>query len=194
MYSHPVNLLPADEQQKRRVDALNYYTLMGGIVTVTGALVLAAMLLFFDQIYQANLAIVKADKARADGQTALYLDTEKRSNELAKQLDSLQRAHAQATHWSSALVELQAVTPESVSIQSMDIKGAANAGTSQGAKTEVSGTADSRRSLGEFQLALAASPYFKNVEIESSNLTSTGAVDYHVALEVNYDRLNGPAQ
>src|SRR5680860_1240592 len=73
MYSHALNLLPRKEQQRRRTDLLNYYTLVAGIVTVTGALVMAGLLLLFDQVYKVNLATLQTDKQLAESQAVGYL-------------------------------------------------------------------------------------------------------------------------
>ena len=193
-----INLLPAAEQHKRRVDALNHYTLVSGIVTVAGAVAMAGMLLVFDQIYKYQLQSLKTEKVSAEAQSVLYLDVEKKALDLEKQLDSLKRAQGQTTSWASVMSELQRITPAGVAIEAIDLKGTGVATAAAGQKstrTTVSGTADNRRSLGQFQLALASSPYFKNVEIESSNLAGPspdGGVDYKITLDVNYDKLGAP--
>lgn len=190
-----INLLPAQVQHERKVALLNYYTLLAGIITISGALILAALLVVFDQVYKAQLENVTNQKRQAQAQTALHLDTEKKAQDLQKQLEALKRAQGQTTHWTTLLTELQRLTPLSVAIQSVDLKTAAANPTSTAAaatKTEISGRADSRRSLGELQVALSSSPYFKNVEILQSTLTSTGAVDYKISTDINFDKLNGP--
>ncbi len=196
-----INLLPLAERRARRVDQLNYYTLMGGISVAIGAVCLAAVLLVFDQIYRLNLTQLKTQKASAEGQAALYLDVEKKATSLEKQLESLKKAQGQTTRWSSLLTELQTLTPPTVSIKSVKFVPPGGGGAQPGAaaastKTDLVGTADSRRSLGQFQIALSQSKIFKNVEIQSSSQkdASGETVDYKLTLDVDYDKLNGPAK
>lgn len=197
-----INLLPSKELRQRAADRLNYYTLIGGIATVTGAVVLAGVLLLFDKVYQLNLDSLKSQKAQAESQAVLYLDVEKKAKDLAGQLESLKKAQAQTTRWASLMTELQALTPPNVSIRAIDFRPATpgtTAGTGAGAgsapatstKTQIVGTADSRRSLGQFQLALSKSPYFRNVDIETSNLVGLAGIDYQITMDVNYDKLTG---
>jgi Tfp pilus assembly protein PilN len=185
-----INLLPSVEQRSRKTDQLNYYTILGGLICVIGTIALAGFLLVFDQIYRVNLQQLTTQKTQVESQAALFLDTEKKAKTLSTQLESLKKAQGQTTHWSSVLTELQSVTPPGVAIQSISIKDPGSSSTK--VSTDVTGSASSRRSLGEFQLALSTSKYFKSVEIQSSNLSGTGGVDYRLTLEVNYDKLNGP--
>lgn len=188
-----INLLPAVERHKRRIDQLNYFTLIGGIVTVVGALALSGFLIAIDQIYRVNLEGLRSQRAQAVGQSALYLNTEKKADDLAGQLANLKKAQNQTTHWSSILTELQILTPPAVSVKSLSIK--SNAGGQPSQKAQITGLADSRRSLGEFQVALTRSPYLKNIDISTSNLIGSGtAVDYQITLDVNFDKLNGPVK
>ncbi len=190
-----LNLLPLAEQQKRKLDLLNYYTLVGGIVLTSGVLILAATLLLFDQVYRVNLDTLKNQKVQAESQAALYLDTEKKAQTLEKQLASIKQAESQSTHWAVLMTELQKLTPPSVSIQGVKLgQGNAPAPGAAGTKTEIGGHADSRRSLGELQLAMSTSPYFKNVEILSSTTTTGTAIEYKISTDINYDKLNGPAK
>lgn len=183
-----LNLLPVPEQRQRKVDLLNYYTLMGGIVLVSGALLLAGILLVFDQVYRVQLDALKAQQGQAESQAALYLDVQKKSEALASQLASVTKAQSQTTQWASILTELQTVTPPTISVAGIKL---AQVAGPNGARTELSGHADSRRDVGEFQLALAASKYFKNPEIQTTTATEKG-VDYTISTEINYDKLNGP--
>lgn len=188
-----INLLPASERQKRKAYLLNYYTLVGGIVLVAGSLVLAVLLLLFSQVYRLNLDAAKAQKAQAESQAALYLDTEKKAADLSKQLENLKRAQNQTTHWSAILTDLQAFTPPNVSVKSITIKPAGAAQQGGTNRAEIQGVADSRRSAAQFQVALAGSKNFRNVEMEVTTAsTPTGPVEYKITLEVNYDKLNGP--
>lgn len=187
-----LNLLPLAEQQKRKVDLLNYYTLIAGITLVTGAVVLAGILLLFDQVYRVNLNTLTNQKAQVESQAALYLDVQKKAQTLEKQLTSITKAQAQTTHWATLLTELQAVTPPGVSIKSVQFGQGADS-TKTASKTDISGSADSRRSAAQLQLALSTSQYFKNPEIQTTTLAG-GVIDYRIAVEVNYDKLNGPAK
>lgn len=188
-----VNLLPVSERQKRKSYLRNYYALVGGVVLVSGLLVLAALLLLFDQVYRLNLDAARNQKVQAEGQAALYLDVEKKAQALSQQLDKLKQAQGQTTHWSSLMTTLQQYTPPGVSIRSITIKPAAQ-GAGQGtgsSKTTVEGMADSRRSAAQFQIGLANSPYFKDVEMESTE--SLGSViSYRISLDVNFHKLAGP--
>lgn len=188
-----LNLLPLVEQRKRKIDLLNYYTLMGGVVLVTGALVLAAILLLFDQVYRVNLDTLKGQKAQAESQAALYLDVQKKAESLEKQLTSLKLAQNQTTHWSSFLTELQNITPPTVSVRGIKLGQSSGSTATATTKTELSGHADTRRSAGEFQLALNGSPLFKNAELQTTT-DAGGGVDYTISTEINYDKLNGPAK
>ena len=192
-----INLLPVTEQHKRKVDALNHYTLLSGVVIVAGAVALTCMLLLFDQVYKYQLQALKSDKASAEAQAALYLDVEKKALGLEKQLQSMKQAQGQSTSWANILAELQRITPPGVSIESIDLKGgnvpgaAANSST----KTTVTGKADNRRSVAQLQLAMSESPFFKNVELETTNLlgtTDAGGVQYRISVDVNYDKLGAP--
>lgn len=190
-----INLLPAQVQRQRKIDLLNYYTLLGGMVLVLGVVVLAGLLLLFDQVYRVNLETAKQQKAQAESQAVLNLDVEKKAQGLEKQLEQLQKANSQTTRWATLLTELQALTPPTLSIQAMALKTAAAGGpASAETKTTITGRADSRRTLGQFQIALSQSPYFKNVEIATSTLTGTGSIDYQITTEINFDKLNGPVR
>lgn len=192
------NLLPQAAQKRHQRDILNYYTLLGGIAVATGALLVAATLLLFDQVYRANLDTLKTQKTQAESQAALYLDVEKKAQELEKQLTSVQKAQGQTTRWASILSELQNLTPPSVSVNSLKLAqagGASAPNPANASKTQVVGRADSRRSLGQFQLALSGSPYFKNVEIQTSTASSSStAIDYTLSTEIDYSKLSGPAK
>lgn len=185
-----VNLLPASEQQKRKTYLRNYYTLTGGVVLAAGVIVLAAILLLFDQVYRLNLDAANSQKVQAESQAALYLDVEKKANDLSKQLATLKKASDQSTHWASLMTDLQTFTPPGVSVKSINIDSSGTAGSQ---KTTVTGSADSRRSAAQFQIALAGSPHFKNVELDTTTQTG-GTVDYKISLEVNFDKLNGPVK
>lgn len=187
-----LNLLPLAEQQKRKVDLLNYYTLMVGITLVTGALVLAGILLLFDQVYRVNLSTLTNQKAQAESQAALYLDVQKKAQTLEKQLAGISKAQNQTTHWATLMTELQAVTPPNVSIKAVKFGQTADS-TKTATKTEISGSADSRRSVGELQLALGASQYFKNPEIQTTTVAAD-VVEYKITTDVDYEKLNGPAK
>ena len=196
MYSHSLNLLPARELLKRRTDALNYYTLVVGVVTVTGTLVLAGMLLLFDQVYRANLTNLAEEKALTESQAAAYLDIEKEAEGLELQLTNLQKANQQTTHWASLIAALRSLTPPPVSIKSLEFQsrpaaGAAPAGGQEN-RSKITGAADSRRSLGQFQLALSESPFLEDVEIETTTLNGK-FVEYAISMTVDYRKLEGPA-
>lgn len=207
-----INLLPVAERRARHTDQLNYYTLMGGISIAIGAICLAGVLLVFDQIYRLNLEQLKTQKVAAEGQAALYLDVEKKATSLEKQLESLKKAQGQTTRWATLLTELQTLTPPTVSVKSVKFvpSGTASTGAAPAAsppdagkpaagtsaKTDLVGTAENRRSLGQFQIALSQSKIFKNVEIQSSNQKGAtgGVVDYKITMEVDYGKLNGPTK
>ncbi len=197
MHTHILNLLPDQEKQKRRVDALNYYTLTAGIVLVTGALVLAGILLLFDQVYRTNLSNLQQERAQAESQSAAYLDIEKEAKDLELQLANLQKANQETTRWASLIAALRSFTPPSVSIKTLEFQPATDASAATAVpdrqnRSRISGSADSRRSLGQFQLALSESPFLKNVEIETTTL-SEKFVQYSISMEVDYQKLEGPA-
>ncbi|MDP9212160.1 MAG: PilN domain-containing protein [bacterium] len=195
MHTHILNLLPDQEKQKRRVDALNYYTLTAGIVLVTGALALAGILLLFDQVYRTNLASLQQERSQVESQSAAYLDVEKEAKNLELQLANLQKANQQTTHWASLIAALRSFTPPSVSIETLEFQPpatTADAPAAQQNHSRISGSADSRRSLGQFQLALSESPFLKNVEIETTTLNEK-LVQYSISMEVDYQKLEGPA-
>lgn len=184
-----VNLLPKGEREKRQQYLRNYYTLLIGAILLAGLLVMTVILLLFDQVYRLNLQSAQAEKAQAQSEAAMYLDTEKDALNLAKQLETLKKAQAQTTHWASLLSDLQRVTPAGVTVEQLDVRPAQAAGA-QATKAFVTGNADSRRSVAEFQIGLAALPAFKNVEMEATTLNGT-AVDYKISFDINYDKLEG---
>lgn len=185
-----INLLPLSERRERHTDLLNYYTLTAGVITVIGVVAMAACLLLFDQLYQYNLTQLKNQKKTADGQVALYLDTEKQAKTLETDITSLLKAQSSTSSLTSLIRELQAVTPAAASIDSITLSDGADGKGNQ--KTSVTGKADSRRTVGEMQLALSASKYFKNVEIDSTALAGANDfVIYKISLDINYDKLQG---
>lgn len=187
-----LNLFPEQVARQRKVDLLNYYTLLAGMVVVLGAIVLAGLLLLFDQVYRLNLASAKDQKAQAESQAALYLDVEKKGLALEKQLEDLKRASGQTTSWATLLNELQRLIPSAASVQSINVQSGGAAG--KATKTTISGRAASRRTVGEFQVALSQSPLFSNAEIANTILTGSGAVDFKISTDINFDKLNGPAK
>ncbi len=182
-----INLLPDRILKQRQVDARNYYTLVGGMVVVIGTVVVAGFLLLFDQVYRVELSNLTTQKVQVEAQAAQYLDVEKKGEALSKQLTSLKTAENQTTHWTNLLTTLQTVTPPGVSVDAFSVADASN---KQAAKTTIAGKADSRRSVAEFQIALAGSPYVKSAEIETTGQQGT-VINYSIALEINYDKLNG---
>jgi Tfp pilus assembly protein PilN len=185
------NLLPKREREKRQQFLRNYYTLLIGAILLAGLLVVTAILLLFDQVYRLNLQSAQAERAQAQSEAALYLNTEKDAQALSKELDTLKKAQSQTTHWSTLLSDLQRVTPAGVAVEKIDIQ-PPQAGNTQGGGTRASitGSADSRRSVAEFQIGLAATPAFKNVEMEATTQSGV-AVQYKISFEVNYDKLEG---
>lgn len=200
MYSHTLNLLPRKEQQRRRTDLLNYYTLVAGIVTVTGALVMAGLLLLFDQVYKANLSTLQADKQAAESQAAEYLDVQKQAEDLEIQLDNLRKAEGQTTRWGALAAALRSLTPPGVSIKTVQFLGSGAttaAGTPQAdgqnvpsaaAKSEITGVTESRRALGQFQLALSRSPFLKEAQILNTT-REEGVIEYTIMVEVDQSEL-----
>lgn len=186
-----VNLLPLHEQHKRRIDLMNHYTLVGGIIVVVGTVVLAGTLLLLDGVYRLNLGELNNQLASAKAQSALYAVTERDAQKLEKDLTTAVKAQGETTHWAALLTELQTVTPATISIEGVSFKQPAGASTQN--RTEVKGKADSRRSLGEFQKSLSNSKYFKNVEIETSTLSNESVVTFRMTMDVDYDKLKGPA-
>jgi Tfp pilus assembly protein PilN len=195
MYSHTLNLLPHKEQRRRRTDMLNYYTLVAGVVTVTGALVMAGLLLIFDQVYKANLTALHADKQVAESQAVAYLNTEKEAKNLEIQLNNLRRAEGQTTHWAALVSALRGLTPDGVSIKTVEFKGQITPGKGVPAtlgsdQSQITGVAESRRALGQFQVALAQSAFLKESQILNS--TRQGKViQYTIAIKINQAELEG---
>lgn len=203
MYSHTLNLLPRREKEKRKSDALNYYTLVGGIVVVTGALVLAGLLLLFDQVYKADLARLQQEKRQAETEAAAYLPVEKEAKDLEIQLAKLKRADEQTTHWAALVAALRNFTPPGVSIKSVTFQpdgtnaqgGQAQPGQAQGnaGTSQITGTAESRRALGQFQIALSESTFLKSVEIlNTTRPKGSKVVQYTISVEVDKSKLEGP--
>ncbi|HEY8108777.1 MAG TPA: PilN domain-containing protein [Patescibacteria group bacterium] len=194
MYSHTLNLLPHKEQRRRKTDLLNYYTLVAGIATVTGALVMAGLLLIFDQVYKANLTSLQAEQQLAEAQAAEYLDVEKDADQLALQLGELKKAEGETTRWAALVSALRSLTPDGVSIKTVKFQGqqtgAQAAQPGNGDPSEITGVTESRRALGQFQLALAQSPFIKEAQI--LNTTREGKViRYTVGIKVNTKELEG---
>jgi Tfp pilus assembly protein PilN len=186
-----VNLLPKREREKRQQYLRNYYTVLIGAILLAGILIVTVVLLLFDQVYRLNLQSAQAERAQAQSEAAMYLDTEKDALNLSKQLDTLKKAQSQTTHWATLLTDLQRTTPAGVSVEQIDIRPAQTTGTpGGGTRAFISGLADSRRSIAEFQIGLAAMSAFKNVEMEAT--TQNGpAVEYKISFDVNYDKLEG---
>ncbi|MDP3999962.1 MAG: PilN domain-containing protein [bacterium] len=196
MYSHTLNLLPRKEQRRRRTDLLNYYTLVAGIVTVTGALVMAGLLLVFDQIYKVNLDDLQADKQLVESQAVAYLDIEKEAKGLEVQLDNLRQAEGQTTRWAALVSALRTMTPEGVSIKTVAFIGKDAAGQgavdnqsqNQNNQSQITGVTTSRRALGQFQLALSESAFLKESQI--LNTTREGKViQYTMSIEIDQSEL-----
>lgn len=194
MYSHTLNLLPSKEQQRRRTDLLNYYTLVAGIVTVTGALVMAGLFLVFDQVYKVNLAGLRTDQQLVESQAAAYLDVEKEAKDLEAQLGNLRKAEGQTTRWAALVSALRSLTPEGVSIKTVAFQGegalSPGAAATQPANnlSQITGVTASRRALGQFQLALSQSEFLKRAQI--LNTTKQGKViQYSIEIEVNQSEL-----
>lgn len=194
MYSHTLNLLPRKEQQRRRTDLLNYYTLVAGIVTVTGVLVMAGLLLVFDQVYKVNLATLQTDKQLAESQAVAYLDIEKEAQDLEIQLENLRKAEGETTRWAALVAALRSLTPEGVSIKTVAFQGKGAAGQvapnpqTQGNQSQITGVTASRRALGQFQLALSQSAFLKEAQILTT--TQEGKViQYVISIEVDQSEL-----
>ncbi|MEX2043463.1 MAG: PilN domain-containing protein [Patescibacteria group bacterium] len=207
MYSHTLNLLPSKEQQRRRTDLLNYYTLVTGIVTVTGALVMAGLLLVFDQVYKINLADLRSDKQLVESQAAAYLDIEKEAKDLEIQLDNLRKAEGETTRWAALVSALRGLTPEGVSIKTVTFQGEgapgqgtpnsqpanspsgqAQPGQSRNNVSQITGVTESRRALGQFQLALSGSPFLKRAQILNTDKQGK-VIQYTIEIEVNQSEL-----
>lgn len=191
-----VNLLPKSTLQKRQRYLRNYYAVLTGGVLLAGVVVLTVLLLLFDQIYRLNLSSAQAERAQAQSTAAGYLDIEKKATDLAQQLNTLKQAQGQSTRWAMLLTDLQAVAPEGVSVKQIDVQGAEATGGAAGAaatKATLAGTADSRRSVAAFQVALASRPSFKNVELNTTNKGET-LIEYKISFDANFDKLKGSAK
>lgn len=185
-----VNLLPRSSQEKRQRYLRNYYTLLTGGVLLAGAIVLTVLLLLFDQIYRLNLASAKTERSTAQAAAVTYLDIEKQAAELSKQLSTLKQAQGQSTRWASLLLDLQAVTPPGVSIKQISVQGPEAGAAGTATRASLTGSADSRRSVAEFQVALAARPAFKNVELETTT-KGDQTVEYKISFDANFEKLKG---
>ena len=189
-----VNLLPRADREKRQRYLRNYYTLLTGGILLAGVIVLTVLLLLFDQLYRLNLANAEAAKVQATQAAANYLDVEKQAAELSKQLNVLKQAGGMGTKWAALLVDLQTITPPGVAIKQIEIQGPEGGAASAASnKAKLNGTADSRRSVAEFQVALASRPYFKNVELETTTKADQ-TVEYTISFEANFDKLKGSAK
>lgn len=188
-----VNLLPRSSQEKRQRYLRNYYTLLTGGVLLAGAIVLTVLLLLFDQIYRLNLASAKTERSTAQAAAVTYLDVEKQAAELSKQLSTLKQAQGQSTRWASLLLDLQAVTPPGVSIKQISVQGPEAGAAGTATRASLTGSADSRRSVAEFQIALAGRPAFKNVELETTT-KGDQTVEYKISFDTNFEKLKGGAK
>ena len=175
-----INLLPKSVTRELQIEliasqVLSFWIKLLITLAVFFALVLASVLYLRSEITKTDHAIAEQKEILSSSNTK---ELQARVSALNKKIRTIKDVRNSTYYWSEALLELAAITPNELVIESLVID-------RETGKIDITGTADNRDGVLTFWANVKKSRYFKNINFPLANLEKSEDTPYTYTFYIN---------